>query len=128
MKFIKKLPVILLGLIYALFSIQFFVMIFTGAAMPPMNQLATMFMTVWFISGFVFITKFIELVGGVLLLVPRTRALALIIMAPISVAIFLTELLIIQPPVLQMIPAMLVLVLNAIAIYQYRAKYLPIVR
>lgn len=128
MKFVKKLPIILLGLMYVIFSAQFFIMIMTKAAMPMMSNLAIMFMTAWFVSGFVFITKSIELVGGFLLLVPRTRALALIIMAPMSVGIFLTELLIVKSGFPAMLPAVLILVFNVIGIYQYRAKYLPMVR
>jgi len=128
MRFIKKLPVILLGLIYVIFSVQFFVMIMGTPVFPPMNELATSFMTVWFASGFVFITKTIELVGGLLLLIPRTRALALVMMAPMSIGIFLTEILIVRSGFAPGIPAYLLLILNTIGIYQYRAKYLSIVR
>lgn len=128
MKFIKKLPVILLGLIFVIFSIQFAIMMIKGAAMPPMNVLATQFMGVWFVSGLVFIIKAIEFVCGVMLLIPRTRALALILIAPITVAILLIEILVVKAGFLAMIPALLIFIFNVIGIYQYRAKYLPIVR
>lgn len=96
--------------------------------MPEMNEMATMFMTVWFASGFVFITKIIELAAGVLLVIPRTRALGLIIITPITVGIILTEILIVKSGFVVMLPALVITILNIIGIYQYREKYLPMVR
>ena len=127
MRFIKNSAAYLLGLIYVVFSVQFFVMVLTHAAMPPMSELANEFMHVFLASGLMFVVKGIELTGGVLLFVPRTRALVALVLAPISTAIVLTELLVVQPPVVEMIPALLVLILNIVIIYQNRAKYLPII-
>ena len=128
MNFLKKVPVYLLGIIFVVFSIQFFVMIFTHAAMPPMSQMAQTYMTLLFTSGYVWVVKVLELVIGIMLLIPRTQKLALILIAPIVVNIVLSEILIIQPPFAEMIPAFLVLILNFIAIYQRRASYMPIIQ
>lgn len=128
MNFIKKLPVYLLGIIFIVFSLQFFAMIFTHAAMPPMSGLAEQYMGVLFQSGYVWVVKVLELVLGILILVPRTRRIALVLIAPICVNIFLSEVLIIQPPIIQMTPALLVVIFNAIGLYQYRESYMPMVR
>lgn len=129
MKNIKQLPVVLLGLVFVAFSIQFFAMIVSGTiVMPPMNDMATQFMGVWFASGFVWVTKTLELVLGIMLLVPRTRNLALVMVAPLVVGIFLTEILIVRMGFTAMIPGILLVILNAIGLYQHRAAYLPMVR
>lgn len=129
MKYLKKAPVYLLSLIFVVFSLQFFVMMFTGSAqMPPMNPLATDFMNVLFLSGYVWIVKTLELTLGILIAIPRTRNLALILIAPIVVNIFLVEILIVQPPFVQTIPALLVTISAIIAIYQRREVYMPMIR
>lgn len=128
MNFIKKLPVYLLGIIFIVFSLQFFVMIFTHASMPPMEGMAAQYMDVLFRSGYVWVVKVLELVLGILILIPRTRRIALVLIAPISINILLSELLIIQPPFAQMIPALLVVIFNIIGLYQYRVAYMPMVR
>ena len=128
MNFLKKVPVYLLGIIFVVFSIQFFVMVFSHSAMPPMSPMAQTYMTLLFTSGYVWVVKVLELVIGIMLLIPRVQKLALILIAPIVLNIFLSEILIIQPPFGEMIPAFLVLILNVIAIYQRRASYMPIVQ
>ena len=123
----KALPTVLLGLIFVIFSLQFFYMIFAGGDMPPMNPVASQFMYVLFSTGYVFVVKVLELSIGIMLLIPRTRRLALILIAPIVVNIILSEFLVVKPPIAQSIPALLVLVLNIVGIYQNRATYMPIV-
>ncbi len=128
MNFIKKIPVYVLGIIFVLFSLQFFVMVLTHTAMPEMPGMAGQYMNILFKSGYVWVVKVLELVIGVLILVPRTRRIALVLIAPICVNIFLSEILIIQPPFAQMVPAFLVVILNSIGLYQYRESYMPMVR
>lgn len=98
-----------------------------GGAMPPMSEIASQFMYVFFSTGYIFVIKVLELVIGIMLLIPRTRRLALILIAPIVVNIFLTEFLVIKPPIAEAIPAILVLVLNVIGIYQNRSAYMSII-
>lgn len=128
MKFIKKLPVYLLGVIFIIFSIQFFVMIMTKAQMPPMNEMATQFMGVLFMSGFVWVIKVMELAFGILLVIPRTQKLGLILIAPIVVGIVLVEMLIVKMGVGPAVPGLLVLILTIIGIYQNRTSYMSIIQ
>ncbi len=127
-KFLKGLLSVLLGLLFVIFSIQFFMFIYMDGVMPPMNDMAVQFNTVMATSGYMYVVKVVELVIGIMLLIPRTRKLALVLIAPIVANILLAEFLIIQPPVAQMIPAFLIGILTLIGIYQHRAAYMPIVR
>ena len=128
MRFLKHIPVVLLAIIFIAFSIQFFVFVFLKLPMPPMSGLAAQYMGVLFESGYVWVVKFLELSIGIMLLIPRVRKLALVLIAPIALNIFLSEILIIQPPTGQMIPAFLVVILTAVGLYQYRASYMPMVQ
>ena len=127
MKFRKNIPVYLLGLIFVVFSLQFFYVVFAHVALPPMNDMANQFMTVLFTSGFVWILKVLELLIGIMFFIPRTRNLALILIAPIIVNIVLFEALVIKDGFGAAIPGLVALVCAVIGIYQRRAVYMPIV-
>jgi len=121
MKTIKNLPVYLLALIYLVFGSNYF---FHFITMPPMVGNAATFAGVLFTTKFLLVVKTLEVSLALLLLVPKTRALALLLIAPITVNILLFELLIAQQPGI----GILMVILNGVAIYQLKDKYLGIVR
>lgn len=121
MKIIKKLPVYLLALIYLVFGSNYF---FHFITMPPMVGNAGNFAGILFTTKFLLVVKTLEVSLALLMLVPATRALALLLIAPITVNILLFELLIAQQPGI----GILMVILNAIAIYQLKDKYLSIVK
>lgn len=121
MKTIQKLPVYLLALIYLIFGSNYF---FHFITMPPMAGNAGTFAGVLFTTRFLLVVKVLELTLGLGILLPKTRALALILIAPITVNILLFELLIAQQPGI----GILMVILNGLAIYQLKDKYLGIVK
>ena len=121
MKIIKNLPVYLLALIYLVFGSNYF---FHFITMPPMVGNAGTFAGVLFTTKFLLVVKTLEVSLALLMLVPATRALALLLIAPITVNILLFELLIAQQPGI----GILMVILNGIAIYQLKNKYLSIVK
>lgn len=121
MKTIQKLPVYLLALIYLIFGSNYF---FHFITMPPMAGNAGTFAGVLFTTRFLLVVKILELTLALGMLVPKTRALALILIAPITVNILLFELLIAQQPGI----GILMVILNGLAIYQLKDKYLGIVK
>lgn len=68
---------------------------------------------------------FIEVLGGVLFIIPKTRALGAIIVFPVMVGILLTNT-ITEPSGLPI--AIALLAINLWVIYDNRAKYLPMVQ
>ena len=121
MKTIKYLPVSLLALIYLIFGSNYF---FHFISMPPMVGNAATFAGVLFTTKFLLVVKTLELGLALLMLVPATRALALLLIAPITVNILLFELLIAQQPGI----GILMVILNGLAIYQLKDKYISIVK
>ena len=75
-------------------------------------------------TGFLAVVKVLEIVFAVLLIVPATRALAALLIAPISINILLFELLIAHQPGI----GILLVILNALLIYINKEKYFSIVR
>ena len=80
-------------------------------------------MNVIYKTDFLRVVKTLEVVLAILLIVKPTRALALLLIAPISVNILLYEVLIAHQPGIGII----LVVLNAISIYVLKEKYLGIV-
>jgi len=82
------------------------------------------FIGVIYKTDFLRLVKVLEIVFALLLLVKPTRALALLLIAPISVNIFLFEILIQHQPGI----GILLVVLNALAIFAEKEKYMGIVK
>jgi putative oxidoreductase len=120
MKYIKQIPVLLLGLIFVVFGAIYFL----NLPMPAMTGMAAAFAGILVTTGYMTVVKVLEVVIGIMLFVPKTRKLALILIAPIAFNIFLFDVLISKSFGLGII----LLILIAIGIYQNRASYMTIVR
>jgi len=118
---IKNLPLYLLAIIYVVFGSNYFLHFIP---LQPMAGNAGNFIGVLFTTNFLLLVKVIEIVLGILMLVPKTRALALLLIAPISVNILLFELLIAQQPGI----GILLVLINGLAIFQNREKYSSIIK
>lgn len=66
-----------------------------------------------------------EILGGILFIIPKTRALGALVIFPVMVGILLTHL-IIMPSGLVM--ATILMAINLWVIYENREKYLPMIR
>ena len=116
MKIIKNSPTFLLALIYFVFGLNYF---FHFIPMPPMEGDAGSFMGLLFSANFLLLVKVIEIIGAILLVWPKTRALALLLIAPISINILLFELLFAHQPGI----GIFLVLANALAIVQNKEKY-----
>jgi uncharacterized membrane protein YphA (DoxX/SURF4 family) len=91
---------------------------------PPekMMQAMTAFMQIGWLMPLVAV---VEIVGGLLIIIPRTRALGALIIFPVMVGIFLTT--IVQNtkglPITLILSAILIWIM-----YENREKYLPIIK
>ena len=66
-----------------------------------------------------------EIIGGILFIIPRTRALGAIVIFPVMIGIVLTH--IINAPS-GLVMALVLLAINLWVIYENREKYLPMIR
>lgn len=119
MKILTQIPAYLLGLLF----------IWGGAAylfhfMPeqPMTGDSAVFMKLFGDTGYMTVIKICELVCGVILLIPKTRALGFILLAPIVLNILIFELHIAHAPGI----GVALVVLNAIGLYLNKEKYIGI--
>jgi len=118
----RYVPVVLrylMGIIFFVFGLNGF---FHFIPQPPMEGGAAAFAGALFATGYMFpLLKATEVVAGVLLLGNRFVALALALLAPITINIFLFHTVLTPPnPV-----AFFVLLANAYLAWSYRAAYRP---
>ena len=120
MKLLNLVPAYLLALIFLVFGSNYFLHFI---ATPPMEGNAGAYLGLLFSTNFLLVVKIFEISFALLILVPKTRALALLLIAPIALNIFLFEVIIAH----QASIGILLVLLNAIAIFQNRAKYVGII-
>jgi hypothetical protein len=121
MKVMKVLPAYLLAVLFLVFGFNFF---FHFISMPAASGDAGTFIGLLYSTGFLKLVKVLEIVFGFLLLFKVTRALGQVLIAPICVNILLYELFMAHQPGL----GVLLVVLDALAIYFSKEKYMGIVK
>ena len=119
----SKLPLIvriILGLIFTVFSINFFVP-FVPIPMPDHPPEARAFLGALMDSGYMFyFIKIVELVGGIMLLIGICIPFALVLLAPIVVNIFLFHVFL-DPAGFLM--GLFILLLELFLLYHYRSVF-----
>lgn len=86
----RHLPTIagaLLGLIFLFASLTFLLGLVPEQPAPPEGSPTALFMGAFVPTGYMTFVKVIELVGGVLVAIPRTRNLGLLFLGPVIVNI-----------------------------------------
>ena len=76
----------LLGLVFVVFGLNFFLHFIPIPPLPEDSHAAA-FMGAAYMTGFLTFVKVLEILGGVLVAVPKTRGLGLLILGPIIVNI-----------------------------------------
>ena len=119
MNFIKHIPAAVLAFLFLLGGLSFFLPLLpvpamTGNSLTFFNLLGT--------TGYMAIVKILEIIGGALIILPTKRALATVILAPISVNIFLFEVFMIGTPGIGVVLVALI----GILIYQEKQKFMAL--
>ena len=108
---------LLLGVIFTVFGLNGF---FNFLPVPEMAGDGGKFMGIMIGSGYLYVVKLLEVVGGVLLLANRKTPVALTLLTPVAVNIFLFHAFLENTglPI-----GILVLVLSVFLVYQRREKF-----
>ena len=88
MKHIPTIAGVLLGLLFLAASLMFLLELGPKPEAPPKGSLAEHFWAAFGPTGYMKFIKICELVGAVLVAIPRTRTIGLLILAPIVANIF----------------------------------------
>ena len=119
MKYISHLTAFILGLIFIVFGLNFFLK-FLPVPTPPAGSPAAMFMGAMYASGFLAFVKVLEILGGLFVAIPQTRHLGLLILGPIIVNIAAFNYFFFGPKALLQTPVLLV---SSLALILLLASY-----
>jgi putative oxidoreductase len=119
MKIVKQIPAFLLAFLFLFGGLNHF---FNFVPNPPMTGEPLAFMELFGKSGYMTVIKICEVLFGLLLLIPKTRALGYILIAPIAVNILIFELHIAHAPGI----GIALVALTALGIYFNKEKYMGI--
>jgi len=86
MKNVSNILAGLLGLLFITFGLNFFLQ-FMPMPPPPEGSPPAMFMGAMYMTGYLAFVKVLEIAGGVLVAIPKTRVIGLLILGPIVVNI-----------------------------------------
>jgi putative oxidoreductase len=112
---------LLLGLIYFVFGLNFFLHFIPNQGKP--SEGAAHFWGALFQTGYLFqLIKTIEILSGALLLAGRYNPLVLVVLMPISINIFLFHSLL-EPTSAGIIISSLIMVLHLFLVWRYRSQY-----
>ncbi len=76
----------LLGLLFVVFGLNFFLK-FIPIPSPPEGSPPAMFMGAMYMTGYLTFIKVMEIAGGILVAIPKTRNIGLLVLGPIVVNI-----------------------------------------
>lgn len=119
MKVLKHVPAAILAFLFLFGGVNYFfpmipVVKITGNQFTFFNLLTS--------TGYMAVVKIVEIVGGILMIMPTKRALAVIILAPVSVNILLFEVCIVGTPGIGIV----LIALIATVIYQEKQKFMTL--
>ncbi len=86
MKYAPTAAGAILGLLFIIFGLNFFLK-FIPIPVPPEGSPPAMFMGALYTTGYLAFVKIMEILGGVLVAIPKTRNLGLLVLGPIIVNI-----------------------------------------
>jgi putative oxidoreductase len=103
MKILALIAGILLALMFVAGDIVYFFKLYAPPA-PPAGSPMAMFMGAFYPTGYLDLVKALELVGAVLIAIPRTRRLGLLVLGPIIINIILFHLLVAKEGLATLLP------------------------
>jgi putative oxidoreductase len=112
MKYAPAVAGIILGLLFVMASVVFFFNL-VEAPKPPDGTPVAMFFGAFGPTHYMTFVKVLELVGGILVMIPRTRNLGLLVLGPIIVNILAFTVFIVDPKEL-LNPMLIVIVFAAL--------------
>lgn len=131
MKIAANIVGVLLGLLFLFASVMYFLMTFHVIPMPEMpsqGALADLFMKAIGPSGFLTYVKCFELLGAILVIIPRLRNFGLLILGPIFINILAFHFFLGKPTDLLNPMIILIAIFEAFLLWTDRKAFLGLLR
>ncbi|MGJ8677166.1 MAG: DoxX family protein [Akkermansiaceae bacterium] len=123
MKHAPNIAAALLGLAFIAFGINFFVPFLPPLPKPEAGSAPALFFGAIGPTGFLAFVKTLEIIGGVLVILPVLRNIGLLILGPIVINILAINIFIIGGTAVFAPPVILISVLSAFLLWNARSKF-----
>lgn len=123
----KNIPNIiggLLGLAFLIFGVNFFFPFLPPLPKPEAGSPPAMFFGAIYGSGFLAFVKAIEIIGAILVAIPKTRNWGLLLLGPIVVGILATNIYVIGGSAVFQPPVIAISVMSVYLLWNARDKFL----
>lgn len=127
MKYLTHIAAAILCLIFSGLGLAFLLGLLTGEPPKEGTPLA-LFMAAFAPTGYLTFVKVMEVIGGILIVIPRTRNLGLLVLGPILVNILAFHIFIMKGAMLLDPMLITVVILMAFLLWTRRAAFLALIR
>ncbi|MDZ4816397.1 MAG: DoxX family protein [Verrucomicrobiota bacterium] len=128
MKYLPPVAGALLGFVFVFFGTAYFLNILPAPPKPPEGSAPALFMGALYPSGYLSFVKALEILGGLLVAIPRTRNFGLLILGPIIVNILAFAIFIMKGDGIFAPPVVAVSVLAAYLLFVERKAFAQLCR
>jgi len=128
MKYLTHIAAAILCLIFSGLGLAFLLGLIPMPPPPPADTPAGAFMAAFAPTGYLIFVKIMEVIGGVLIVIPRTRNLGLLVLGPILVNILAFHIFIMKGAMLLDPMLITVVILMAFLLWTRRAAFLALIR
>lgn len=129
MKHLSTLASVLLGLAFITFGANFFFNFIPMPADPsPADAPHKLFMAAMFPTGYLAFVKVLEILGGVLVALPKTRNIGLLVLGPIIVNILAFHVFLTKGAGLFEPPVVAIVLLSAFVLFSERKTWLGLIK
>lgn len=129
MKHLSTLASVLLGLAFITFGANFFFNFIPMPADPsPADAPHKLFMAAMFPTGYLAFVKVLEILGGVLVALPKTRNIGLLVLGPIIVNILAFHVFLTKGAGLFEPPVVAIALLSAFLLFAERKSWLGLIK
>lgn len=123
MKYLPTIAATLLGLAFIFFGLAFFLDLMPKGDAPPEGSPVAHFFAAIGPTGFLAYAKAFEIIGGILVAIPKTRNFGLLILGPIVINILAINIFIMGGNAVFQAPVIIVSVLSAYLLLNARKKF-----
>ncbi len=124
MKYATHIAAGLLGLLFIVFGLNFFLGFIPMPPGPPEGSPPALFMAALYPTGYLAFVKVFEILGGILVAIPKTRVFGLLVLGPIIINILAFQVFLAKGAGLLDPPVILITVLPLFLLWAKREKFL----
>ena len=128
MKHIPTIAGALLGLLFLTFGLNYFLHFLPSPPSPPEGSPPALFMAAIYPTGYLTFVKVIEITGGVLVAIPRTRNFGLLLLGPVIINILCYHIFLFDGKTLSDPPVIAITALAAYLLWDARKEFAKLIR